>query len=75
MRPAKRGGGETEQKPTAHLRRVLENGAEETLVAKKTRDAEKKFVYQDNCFKPHEKSSYRIDGWKMVVTNRTYQNK
>ncbi|MCK5353779.1 MAG: SMC family ATPase, partial [Methyloprofundus sp.] len=42
MRPAKRGGGETEQKPTAHLRRVLENGEEETLVAKKTRDADSK---------------------------------
>lgn len=40
MRPAKRGGGKTEQKPTAHLRRVLDNGKEETLVAKKTREAD-----------------------------------
>lgn len=40
MRPSKRGEGETEQKPTAHLRRVLNEGEEETLVAKKTRDAD-----------------------------------
>jgi len=42
MRPSKRGGGETEQKPTAHLRRLLDDGKEETLVAKKTRDADTK---------------------------------
>lgn len=42
MRPSKRGGGETEQKSTAHLRRVLDDGEEETLVAKKTRDADTK---------------------------------
>ena len=42
MRPAKRGDGETEQKPTAHLRRVLNDDEEETLVAKKTRDADAK---------------------------------
>ncbi len=40
MRPAKRGDGETEQKPTAHLCRVLDDGEEKTLVAKKTRDAD-----------------------------------
>ena len=42
MRPAKRGEGVTEQKPTAHLRRVLDDGEEETLVAKKTRNADAK---------------------------------
>jgi len=40
MRPARRGSGETEQKPTAHLRRVSDSAEEETLVAKKTRDAD-----------------------------------
>ena len=44
MRPAKRGGGETEQKATAHLRRVVDNGDEETLVAKKKTDADPKIV-------------------------------
>lgn len=42
MRPSKRGGGETEQKSTAHLRRMLESGKEETLVAKKTTEAKAK---------------------------------
>jgi exonuclease SbcC len=42
MRPAKRGDGETEQKSTVHLRRVLENGKEETLVARKKREADPK---------------------------------
>lgn len=40
MRPSKRGGGETEHKSTAHLRRILQGGEEETLVAKKNRDAD-----------------------------------
>ena len=44
MRPSKRGGGETEQKSTVHLRRVLEGGKEETLVAKKNRDADIKIA-------------------------------
>ncbi|NOR81636.1 MAG: AAA family ATPase, partial [Methyloprofundus sp.] len=42
MRPSKRGEGETEEKSKAHLRRVLDDGEEETLVAKKTRDADAK---------------------------------
>jgi len=44
MRPSKRkgGSGETEQKSAAHLRRVLADGIEETLVPKKTRDADTK---------------------------------
>ncbi|MCK5354960.1 MAG: SMC family ATPase, partial [Methyloprofundus sp.] len=40
MRPTKRGEGETEQKSTAHLCRILEDGEEETWVAKKKRDAD-----------------------------------
>ncbi|TCK09158.1 AAA family ATPase [Marinobacterium mangrovicola] len=40
MRPAKRGGGETEQKATAHLLRIAEDGSEETLVPKKKTDAD-----------------------------------
>jgi exonuclease SbcC len=44
MRPSKRkgGSGETEQKSEAHLRRVLADGIKETLVPKKTRDADTK---------------------------------
>ncbi|SFG68232.1 AAA family ATPase [Neptunomonas qingdaonensis] len=44
MRPAKKGGGETEEKPSAHLRQVLADGTEETLVAKKVSDADKEIV-------------------------------
>ena len=44
MRPAKRGEGETEQKPTAHLCRILDDGAEETLVTKKTTQADEEIV-------------------------------
>jgi len=40
LRPAKRGGGETEQKPTAHLCRILDDGTEETLVTKKISHAD-----------------------------------
>lgn len=40
MRPAKRGGGETEHKATAHLVRLLADGGEETLVARKKTDAD-----------------------------------
>ncbi|OUS29102.1 hypothetical protein A9Q98_06440 [Thalassotalea sp. 42_200_T64] len=40
MRKAKRGDGVTEQKAAAHLRKVLANGDEETLVAKKKKDAD-----------------------------------
>lgn len=40
LRPAKRGGGETEQKPTAHLCRILDDGSEETLVTKKISHAD-----------------------------------
>ena len=35
MRPAMRGGGETEQKPTAHLCRILDGGSEETIGERK----------------------------------------
>lgn len=42
MRPAKRGEGETEQKASAHLSRILEGGEQETIVAKKVNDAGKK---------------------------------
>lgn len=42
MRPSKRGEGEAEQKPTAHLRRVFDDSEEETIVAKKTREADTK---------------------------------
>ncbi len=44
MRPAKRGEGETEQKATAHLRRVLDSGEEETIVARKKTDADPKIA-------------------------------
>jgi exonuclease SbcC len=40
MRPNKRADGETEQQATAHLCRVLSDGSEETLVAKKNKDAD-----------------------------------
>lgn len=40
MRPVKKGEGETEHKASAHLRRVLDDGSEETLVTKKKRDAD-----------------------------------
>jgi len=39
MRPAKKGGGITEQKSTAHLRQILADNKEDTIVPKKTRDA------------------------------------
>ncbi|WP_417223725.1 AAA family ATPase [Amphritea sp.] len=42
MRPAKRGDGETEEKASAHLREVLEDGTETTLVAKKKKDADER---------------------------------
>ena len=44
MRPAIRGGGETEQKPMAHLCRILDDGTEETLVTKKTTQADEEIV-------------------------------
>ncbi|WP_432695211.1 AAA family ATPase [Marinobacterium sp. YM272] len=40
MRPAKRGGGETEQKATAHLMRIAADGTEQTLVSKKKTEAD-----------------------------------
>lgn len=40
MRPAKRGGGETEHKATAHFMRIAEDGTEETLVPKKKTEAD-----------------------------------
>ncbi|GGB82016.1 nuclease SbcCD subunit C [Marinobacterium zhoushanense] len=40
MRPAKRGGGETEEKASAHLIRIAEDGTEETLVPKKKTEAD-----------------------------------
>ena len=40
MRQNKRGDGQTEQKAAAHLRKVLDDGSEETLVAKKKKDAD-----------------------------------
>jgi len=42
MRPAKRGDGETEHVATAHLRKVLDDGTEETLVPKKKTEADTK---------------------------------
>jgi len=39
MRPAKRGGGETEQKASAHLCRILDDGEQQTIVAKKVSEA------------------------------------
>lgn len=42
MRPAKRGDGETEEKASAHLREVLADGTETTLVAKKKKDADER---------------------------------
>ena len=44
MRPAIRGGGETEQKPMAHLCRILDDGTEQTLVTKKTTQADEEIV-------------------------------
>ncbi|MFT6914593.1 MAG: exonuclease SbcC [Motiliproteus sp.] len=44
IRPAKKGGGETEQKPSAHLRQLDAEGTEQTLVAKKVSDADKEIV-------------------------------
>lgn len=40
MRPALRGQGETEQKATAELVRILPDGVEETIVAKKVTEAD-----------------------------------
>ena len=40
MRPAKRGDGETEQKATAHLCRILADDEQQTLVARKKKDAD-----------------------------------
>ena len=40
MRPAKRGGGVVEQKPTAHLCRLMDDGSEKTIVAKKISEAD-----------------------------------
>jgi len=40
MRPAKRGGGETEHKATAHFMRIADDGTEETLVPKKKTEAD-----------------------------------
>lgn len=40
MRQAKRGEGVTEQKAAAHLRKILDDGKEQTLVAKKKKDAD-----------------------------------
>tara|TARA_B100000446_G_scaffold188233_1_gene221574 strand:- start:7260 stop:10325 length:3066 start_codon:yes stop_codon:yes gene_type:complete len=40
MRPAKRGGGETEHKATAHLVKILSDGTDETLVPKKKTEAD-----------------------------------
>lgn len=44
MRPAKKGQGLTEEKSSAHLRQVLADGTEDTLVAKKVGDADKEIV-------------------------------
>ncbi len=44
MRPAKKGGGVTEQKSSAHFRLVHADGREETRVAKKSTDADKEIV-------------------------------
>jgi len=40
LRPSHRGEGFTEEKATAHLRRIKADGSEETLVAKKKKDAD-----------------------------------
>ncbi|TRX57053.1 AAA family ATPase [Thalassomonas sp. M1454] len=40
MRQNKRGDGQTEQKASAHLRKILDDGSEQTLVAKKKKDAD-----------------------------------
>ncbi|ANG62598.1 hypothetical protein A8C75_08955 [Marinobacterium aestuarii] len=40
VRPARRGDGETEQKATAHLVRIADDGTEETLVPKKKTEAD-----------------------------------
>jgi len=44
MRPAKRGAGQTEQKATAHLCRLLAHGKEETLVTRKKTAADLKIA-------------------------------
>jgi len=41
MRPAKRGGGETEQKSSAQLMKVLADGSEKNIVAKKVSEADR----------------------------------
>jgi exonuclease SbcC len=41
-RPSKRGGKETEEKASAHLRQILDDGSERTLVAKKKTEADEK---------------------------------
>ena len=40
LRPAKRGDGETEQKPTAHLCQILDDGTADTIVPKKISHAD-----------------------------------